>query len=117
MKKIALILLTFLSFAAFSQKVGVKGGLNLGKERSSGNGISIISDNRTSFNAGIYSEFSASEELFFAPELVYSQDGGEVSAAGVSASDRLNYLSLPLLLKYYISDHLVYIVARRLFFN
>lgn len=104
MKKIFLILLCGISMAGFSQNFGIKGGVNLGKEKATASGISITSQTSTSFLIGVYSEFPASEDLFFAPELIFSIDGGKLTSSGASATDRLMYISAPLLMKFYATE-------------
>lgn len=101
MRKIYLILLCGITMSGFSQEFGLKGGVNLGKERAMSNGLTITSQSSTSFLAGIYSEFQTSEELFFAPELVFSIDGGKFRFGSVTGVDRLMYISAPLLMKFY----------------
>ena len=105
MKKLFLILFTSASFYSFSQTIGAKGGLNLGKEKASASGISITSQSLVSFMAGIYGEVAtANENLYFAPELIFSVDGGKFEFFGTNATDKLSYLSAPLLMKFYPSD-------------
>lgn len=104
MKKIILILFISSAFQSFSQKTGVKGGLNLGREVAKGGGISLESNNLVSLVAGIFTEVpTGNESFFFSPELLYSVDGGEFQLGIISGKDRLTYLSVPLLLKYYTS--------------
>ncbi|NJO25035.1 MAG: PorT family protein [Bacteroidia bacterium] len=54
---------------------------------------------------GAFVEMKASENLYFQPELLYSSMGGRVLRPG-SGEDkiRLNYLAIPLMLKYKICD-------------
>lgn len=105
MKKFFLVFFTLISSYSFSQSFGVKGGLNLGKERASASGISLTSKSLVSFMAGFYGEVAtANENLFFAPELIFSIDGGKFEFFGTNATDKLSYLSAPLLMKFYPSD-------------
>lgn len=105
MKKLCIITLTLIAFQASSQTFGVKGGVNLGKEKASASGISITSDFYVSVMAGIYGEVATNTDgLFFAPELIYSQDGGKYNLFGTTGIDKYSVISVPLLMKYYPSE-------------
>ncbi|MEP1032038.1 porin family protein [Ekhidna sp.] len=104
MKNLLQILLFGIALSGFSQTIGIKGGLNLGKEKATASGITITSQTNTSFMVGLYSEYETSEDLFFSPELIFSIDGGKFEFFGASATDRFTYISAPLLMKYYATE-------------
>jgi hypothetical protein len=89
-----------LSTQLFAQvKFGLRGGINLSKEKYEESGISITSDNRVGLHAGIFIQIPVSEMLSFQPEFYYSQEGGQVKVNGITAKDLLDFVNLPLLLK------------------
>jgi hypothetical protein len=48
----------------------------------------------------VYGVFAFSEFLSLQPELLYSSVGAKMNILGIKASSRLNYLSLPIMLRY-----------------
>lgn len=84
----------FLSFNAFSQKVGfgVKGGFNL----STISDYSNQDDLKYGFQTGAYAIFKTSEKVALQSELMYSRQGRKV---GGSNTVRYNYLNLPILVR------------------
>ncbi|MBW2962958.1 porin family protein [Mesonia aestuariivivens] len=56
----------------------------------------------TSFNVGVVSEISISEKFSFQPELMYSRQGYSFGDNVIA----LNYLNLPLMGKYYLTEGL-----------
>lgn len=115
MKKIALLIamVTF-GFVVNAQEIkfGPKVGLNLSNLRSSEN---IDAGTRTSFHIGGMAEVRFGEKLAIQPELLYSEQGTskKISSTGagiVSASYKnvlsYNYLTIPVMAKYFIIDDL-----------
>lgn len=99
MKRLLLILIAGVSFAtAHAQfQFGVKGGLNLAR-LSDVNGLSW--NTQFSFNGGIFFKMPIAHHVSIQPELLYSGQGARYDAGGgQTASDHLNYLNLPILLK------------------
>lgn len=83
-------------------KFGAKGGLNFAT-LTGGNNSEI--GWTTDFNLGVMAEIKISEKFSFQPELIYSGQGfgsGD-SAEGTIA---LNYLNVPLIGKYYVTEKL-----------
>ncbi len=122
MKQPILILVTFffLNFlTAQNSKFGVIGGFNYSDVRGD---IGFIDSNyRLSFHIGGIAEFSISEKLVFMPQIVYSSQGyiGKLDTSRLlsdqfidpavldedfKVSNRLNYLSIPLLLKIKLTE-------------
>lgn len=99
MKKLLLSLL-FLTGAftinAQSVKFGVKGGLNFATLR----GENLDVDSRTGFHVGGVAELKFSDKFSLQPELLYTELGTKNSTNEL----RLNYISLPVMAKYYVID-------------
>ncbi len=78
-------------------KFGAKAGLNI----ASINGGSNNADARTGFHIGLISELEISDHFSVQPELLYSMQGSVVEDF---SKIKLDYLSLPVLAKYYITE-------------
>ncbi|MFD0861068.1 porin family protein [Sungkyunkwania multivorans] len=79
--------------------VGIKGGLNFAN--ISGDGIDA--DSRTGFHAGLTLEVSLLKTFALQPELLYSTQG----AKSGNEEFKLDYISIPILAKYYIVPSLL----------
>lgn len=119
MRRIVLLLTTvftiFLSSAQTptteKQKVslGLITGLNISKLELNGNGSGLLeSDFRRGFVAGAFVNFPFSKSpISLQPEFLYSSMGGDIrNQYNEQQNLRLNYFSIPLLLKYKISNKL-----------
>ena len=115
MKKIILsvALLMAAGFSASAQedvKFGVKAGVNF----ANFGGDVENADSRTGFHAGVVAEFKLSENFSVQPELLYSQMGAKTEDSqtilGVNyrseATSKFDYISLPILAKYYVIEGL-----------
>lgn len=109
--KINLLFLTlcgtfFLTTVAFPQatkkeegiKLGFKTGLNVSNFMSNDIENNTV---RTSIHFGFLSEIIVSDEVSFQPELLYSGQG----FVGADTKQKFNYINIPLLLKYYVTDN------------
>jgi hypothetical protein len=76
---------------------GVKGGVNF----ATLTGDDVDVDMRTSFHLGLVAEFGLGTNLFFGPEILYSSQGADFSEDGMNGSFKLDYVQIPLMLKYY----------------
>ena len=98
----ALILILVLSNNLEAQiKFGVKGGVNIAKEKFKESSTTIESANTQSFHAGVFLQLKSSKYFSFQPELVYSREGGEFNDSRFRGNDELNYINLPLLIKFH----------------
>lgn len=83
---------------------GAKAGVNF----ASINGDDVESfDGRTAFHIGFVAEIMISETFSFQPELLYSAQGADYSEEGFEAFEgtvKLDYLNIPLMAKYYVSE-------------
>ena len=97
-KTFLLLLLVITSGTSQAQSFGIKGGMNFsnftGNDADSFKGLS-------SFHIGTLKEFIILNRLSFQPELLFSTQGVEVNE---DDNYKLNYFTLPLLVKIYISD-------------
>ncbi|MFH6995562.1 porin family protein [Flavobacterium sp. FlaQc-48] len=112
MKKYMLILCTlFLGVTVVAQnqqvKVGVKAGLNLANLTFDQSGLG--SSGKTGFTTGVMIEIPMAKNFSLQPELLYSQQGSktsfydqDVTNSNYKSTIELNYLNIPLMLKYYI---------------
>ena len=57
-------------------------------------------DNRTSFHAGFTYEKMISDKVALQPEMLYSAEGGKSGKTTLA----LNYLNIPILAKFYLTD-------------
>ncbi|WP_299107978.1 porin family protein [uncultured Tenacibaculum sp.] len=99
MKKVSwfttlIIVLGLTNLNAQETKFGIKGGLNFAQITGAN---SLKSDRKTDFNVGVMAEIPISEKFSFQPELLYSKQGSSVN---------LDYLNIPLLGKYYLTEGL-----------
>lgn len=100
MKKLILLITIAVSFVltvkAQEFNLGVKAGVNIsnlvGREKY---------DNKTSFHFGIVGEYQISEKYSLQPEFVYSVQGTGMSKQ-TSSKYTLNYINVPLMVKYYV---------------
>lgn len=101
-------------FSVNAQQIsfGAKAGLNLAS--ISGDDTDDL-DGRTGFHVGAVAEFSLSEKFSLQPELLYSTQGAKFEDSGSIGTDlffeeeftiKLDYIILPIMAKYYISNGL-----------
>lgn len=118
MKKIlwCVMLLIFNNQAVlFAQKwdFGVKGGVNIATivgDETSG------TDSRTSFYVGGFTQVELSDKFAFQPEILYSSQGVEGNENGFDMTLKLDYLTIPLMAKYYITENFTLDVGPQLGF-
>ena len=112
-KRSILFVLLFVGFFSNAQNIsfGFKGGLNL---------ASVYGDNsdktemRIGVHLGVMSEFKLTNKFSIQPELVYSQQGvnqdvfftllQDTVAPEITLKARYNYLNLPIIAKYYVTE-------------
>jgi len=88
-------------------RLGLKSGLNLTHFHITGLDEGTISaDWKTGFVFGAFVEMKISDKMYFQPEALYSSVGGKnVSPITGENSLRLNYLAVPVSLKYEFAPH------------
>jgi hypothetical protein len=114
MKKILFILVAIFTFSFINaQEVhfGAKAGLNLATMNSSDSEFNnLIDGSRTAFHAGAVIDISFSDKFSVQPELLYSSVGAIFDYDGVARYSEsefgyvLDYLSIPVMAKYYVAD-------------
>lgn len=97
---ILLISIGYTNSNAQNVKIGVKAGLNY----ANFTGSEIQTDAITSYHAGIVAEISVLDSFSIQPELLYSTQGASYENAIDEYKNELGYISLPVLLKIYLSD-------------
>lgn len=112
MKKTMLILYTlFISVTVMAQsekvKLGVKAGLNISSLTFDESELN--SSSKTGFTAGVMVEIPVAKNFSLQQELLYSQQGTktsfldqDVTNSNFKGTIELNYLNIPLMLKYYV---------------
>lgn len=112
MKKTMLILYTlFIGVTVMAQsekiKLGVKAGLNISSLNFYESELS--SSSKTGFTAGLMVEVPVAKNFSLQPELLYSQQGTktsffdqDVTNSNYKGTITLNYINIPLMLKYYV---------------
>ncbi|RDI55019.1 porin family protein [Flavobacterium glaciei] len=81
---------------------GIKGGYNLAAVSFDGDGET---EQRHGFHIGVYGESFISESFSIQPELMYSQQGYEITNSSGTFTQKLDYINLPLMLKAYPSKN------------
>lgn len=88
-------------------KIGVKAGLNIASLTFDEN--ELESSQKTGFTAGIMAEIPLAKNFSVQPELLYSQQGIKFSYSDIDVTNSnykstisLNYLNIPVMLKYYV---------------
>ncbi|MDI6050328.1 porin family protein [Flavobacterium sp. XS2P24] len=81
---------------------GIKGGYNLAAVSFDGDGET---EQRHGFHIGVYGESFISESFSIQPELMYSQQGYEITNSSGTFTQKLDYINLPLMLKAYPSEN------------
>ena len=116
MKKTIIILCTlFLSASAIAQdqkvKLGIKAGLNLATLTFDES--ELDSSSKAGFTAGVMVEIPMTKKFSIQPEIMYSQQGtktsfsdSDVTNSNYESTIKLNYLNIPVMLKYYVIEGL-----------
>ncbi len=83
-----------------SAHFGIKGGLNFSSFSGEFSGYDF--ENITNFHAGIFVELNPFDYFSIQPELLYSTQGARISGIGDQIDNKLGYLSLPVLARFYL---------------
>lgn len=109
MKKIILTAAAVFVFGLTNAQ-DVKYGVKLGINNPSISGIrgEVGHVFKLGINLGGFAEFAVSDKLFVQPELLFSTQGANSKATGLTADSQLNlnYLNIPVMVKYYVIDKL-----------
>ena len=107
MKKLILTLSVLtLAFSAFAQNIsgGLKAGLNFANQDISSSGISLDTKSKLGFQAGAFLTVMFNEKMGLQPEILYSMQGSELDIDGSDGTFNFNYLNIPVLFRYNITD-------------
>lgn len=115
MKKFVIaVIITFFHVSLFHAQdiyVGPKVGINLTHVMYDGSGESFYNNNQIQLSShfGVFTEFILSDYISLQPELLYSVKGAQFDLAGEDfyrSSYIYKYLSLPLIIKYYVTEEI-----------
>ena len=79
--------------------VGVKAGVNFANLKFEGEGVDVSFDRRTGFVGGLFVVWPTNSLVALQTEALYSQQGAKVDEAGASASIKLDYVTVPVMLR------------------
>jgi hypothetical protein len=79
---------------------GVKGGINLATQSTTGAGENVAVRQLLGFNAGVYANVFVLDFLAVQPELMVSRRGSDWDDPYYNVKDLLTYIDLPLLVKF-----------------
>ncbi len=79
---------------------GVKGGINLATQSTTGAGENVAVRQLLGFNAGVYANVFVMDFLAVQPELMVSTRGSDWDDPYYNVKDLLTYIDLPLLVKF-----------------
>lgn len=109
MKKIILMVITVFTFGFVNAQekadmaFGVKGGLNI-STITNADVDGVNSKSLIGFHVGFFGEFMISNKFAIQPEVLYSAQGTELEFEGVSGDLKLDYITIPVMAKYYVAD-------------
>lgn len=105
-----ILCLSVIATSAQKYKIGIKAGVNASKI----SGTSFNDEFKLSYHAGVFGEFEINKKLGIQPEIIFSQSQGSVVNTGTvlvftntNFDYSLNYINIPLLLRYKIGKVLV----------
>lgn len=81
---------------------GAKAGLNLANVGGDAEDTNML----TAFYVGGFADISLSDQFSVQPELLYSAQGYTQDFAGTELDVNLNYLNIPIMAKYYVTEEL-----------
>ena len=103
MKKIILSSIAILAFgfanAQDGMSFGAKGGINMANIAGAEGASTLLA-----FHLGAFAEFKVSDKFAVQPELLYSMQGAKYEFFGSSVTYNLNYILVPVMAKYYVTD-------------
>jgi hypothetical protein len=119
MKKVLVIGLLVLGFNLHSNaqaKLSVQGGLNLMQMKASAMGLSIEFDADAALNLGVIADFKGKDNFNLRSGLLYNGYSSSLTYDGEKQKTTVNYLSVPLLGRFKVSEGLYAIAGPQLNF-
>jgi hypothetical protein len=107
MKKLLLTsLVIVLALDSFGQGIsgGVKAGANLANQKWTSNGISLDTKARPGIHGGVFVVIMINEKFGVQPEALFSMQGSRWDFSGDDSKFKFNYLNVPVLLRYNITE-------------
>lgn len=104
MKKLFTVTMVLVAFSINAQNVrfGAKAGLNFASMITDDADDDL--DGRTAFHLGLTAEFEMSDSFSIQPELLYSGQGLSENDSYEEYTTKLDYLTLPVMAKFYVAD-------------
>ena len=117
-KKILLAALVVIStnYISAQTKVSLQGGLNLMQMRASAMGLSIDFDADAALNFGLIADFKGNDKFNLRSGLLYNGNTSSLTYDGEKKKNTANYLSVPLLGRFKVSEGLYAIAGPQLNF-
>ncbi len=109
MKKQLLLIAFVCAFApmAMSQiSGGIRLGANIANQKLDADGLSVSPDSKLGLLGGLYLTASLSDKIGIQPELYFSSMGSKFDIQGFETTTKLNYLSLPVLVRYNFTENI-----------
>jgi len=107
MRKLISVLATVFIFASLSTTVaqsklgfGLKGGINIANQTTTGEGLNVNLENILRFHAGAYLNYFVLDKLAIQPELLVSGKGSKWDDPYINTKDLLTYIDIPLMIRY-----------------
>jgi hypothetical protein len=102
---IASLLVTFSQVNAQSKiGFGIKAGINISDQVTSGTGENVNVRSILRFNGGAYFNYFFSDKIAVQPELLVSGKGSDWDDPAYDVKDLLTYIDVPVLLRYQVID-------------
>ena len=97
-----LAVVVFCAGGAVAQGIsgGIKLGANFANQKMDYEGFDFSPKSRTSLHGGLFLTIMMSETFGVQPELLYNSVGSKIDFMGTEGISRLNYLSVPVMLRY-----------------
>ena len=95
-----LLLFAVSSAAQFQFGAGVKGGLNLSTQTTTGEGAGVAVRQLIGYNGGVYGNLFITDKFGFQAELAVCSRGSDWDDVYYNVKDKLTYIDLPLLFKF-----------------
>lgn len=97
-----LTIIAFCAGGALAQGIsgGIKLGANFANQKMDFEGFDLSPESRTSLHGGFFLTIMMSETFGIQPEVLYNSVGSKIKFMGQDAISKLNYLSVPLMLRY-----------------
>lgn len=83
-----------------------RAGFKIGGNYANVGGDIDNTDARIRLHLGAVIEFPVSQRFYIQPEVLYSAQGYKIEDAGVENEISLNYLALPIIAKYYVTEQI-----------